>query len=183
MLVRHAEKPDDMGTVLGVTPEGSQDPESLVVRGWQRAGALVHLFSGEARDPRYAAIETPDVIFATGVGHGSHSKRPWQTAQPLAEALVARTGNSGLFVTSYLRDQEQNLVADVVSRSGVVLISWHHEAIPGIVALLPNGPDAPTKWPGSRFDMIWILTASGSGWTFTQVPQLALAGDSTALFS
>ena len=97
MLIGHAEKPDDMGTVLGVTPEGAQDPESLAVGGWQRARTLVHLFSGEARDPRYAAIETPDVIFATGVGHGSHSKRPWQTAQPLAEALVARTGNSEPF--------------------------------------------------------------------------------------
>jgi hypothetical protein len=47
MFIRHAEKPhkppcdnDD-----GVKKTGEKDNESLTVRGWQRAGALVHFFS------------------------------------------------------------------------------------------------------------------------------------------
>ena len=41
IVIRHAEKPD--ATDEGVTPHGAGDKESLIVRGWQRAGALVAL--------------------------------------------------------------------------------------------------------------------------------------------
>ena len=34
MVIRHAEKPDDAGTVFGVSVEGNQDPEALIVRAW-----------------------------------------------------------------------------------------------------------------------------------------------------
>ena len=42
MVIRHAEKPDS-GNV-GVQLDGSQDADSLIVQGWQRAGALAVLF-------------------------------------------------------------------------------------------------------------------------------------------
>jgi hypothetical protein len=32
MVIRHAEKPDDASTVFGVTIQGIQDPEELIVR-------------------------------------------------------------------------------------------------------------------------------------------------------
>lgn len=74
MLIRHAEKPD--GDVQGVTAAGAKDPEELVVRGWQRSGALVRLFAprdGKFVDPHLAQ---PRTIFASAVGKHSNSLRP-----------------------------------------------------------------------------------------------------------
>lgn len=44
MIIRHAEEHE----VDGITEEGQADPQSLTVRGWQRASALVpFVCSGE----------------------------------------------------------------------------------------------------------------------------------------
>ena len=64
MIIRHAEKPDDAGTVFGVTIEGHQDPEELTVRGWQRAGALATFFAPPDAHFRDQRIEKPVTIFA-----------------------------------------------------------------------------------------------------------------------
>jgi hypothetical protein len=40
MIVRHAERPPDDGSIDGVSQSGAKDPKDLIVRGWQRAGAL-----------------------------------------------------------------------------------------------------------------------------------------------
>ena len=39
MVIRHAEKPSDSPPPHGVTAEGEREDESLIVRGWQRAGS------------------------------------------------------------------------------------------------------------------------------------------------
>jgi len=41
MIIRHAEKPSEDGLTNGVNMSGTKDPEDLIVRGWQRAGALL----------------------------------------------------------------------------------------------------------------------------------------------
>jgi len=38
MIIRHVEKPSKDGTVWGVNEDGTNDNESLTIRGWQRAG-------------------------------------------------------------------------------------------------------------------------------------------------
>jgi hypothetical protein len=45
-IIRHAEKPDVKQPALGpgLTDSGEDDTESLVIRGWQRAGAWASLF-------------------------------------------------------------------------------------------------------------------------------------------
>ena len=47
MIIRHAEKPTTTPPppLNGVTITGKQDKDSLIPRGWQRAGALVTLFA------------------------------------------------------------------------------------------------------------------------------------------
>src|SRR6187551_3128683 len=52
MLTRHAEKPlHPAGSPYGVNPQGQQDPHSLTVNGWIRAGALVALFAPSRGEP------------------------------------------------------------------------------------------------------------------------------------
>jgi hypothetical protein len=35
----------------------------------------------------------------------------------------------------------------------------------------------PVKWPGKRFDLVWILDRADEGWRFSQIGQLLLPGD------
>jgi broad specificity phosphatase PhoE len=45
MVIRHAEKALPGGVISGVNEAGGPDPNSLSVRGWQRAGALAKLLA------------------------------------------------------------------------------------------------------------------------------------------
>jgi hypothetical protein len=168
MFIRHAEKPAVPSDGGGVQPDGSQDGESLTVRGWQRAGALVQFFARPELKP--------GVIFASGLGHGSKSKRPMQTVTPLAD-LLSETEAVAL-VTTHLKDDLQPLMEDVLSRQGSVLVAWEHKLIPALVGLLPNPPGVPSDWPDDRFDVVWLFDRSETGWSFSQLPQLLLSGDS-----
>ena len=69
---------------------------------------------------------------------------------------------------------------NAIASDGVVLIAWHHEKIPAIANLILQNQSAPQKWPGDRFDVVWIFTraAANAPWTFSQAPQLLLSGDS-----
>lgn len=174
MIIRHAEKPGEPTYDGGVAADGSQDEESLTVRGWQRAGALAKFFAAQPS-------LRPDIVFAAGVGHGSKSKRPSETVTALIDLLNA-PGNVS-FITSHLKNDLQPLVDDVMSRDGKVLVAWQHQLIPTMVGLFPNPPAVPQHWPGSRFDMVWVFDRAGQGWQFSQLPQLLLAGDSATPIS
>ena len=169
MLIRHAEKPDDKDG--GVDPKGNPDKHDLIVRGWQRAGALVQFFANP-REPN-GPIERPATIFATEPSSQTASKRPLHTVTPLAKFL-------GIDINSAITEgSEQDLVNAALASPSVVLISWHHEAIPKIANLILQNQSAPQKWPGDRFDVVWIFgrAAANAPWTFSQAPQLLLSGD------
>src|SRR5690242_18318012 len=96
MVIRHAEKPTTKHQPpYGVNYVGEQDWESLTVRGWQRAGALVTLFDPSNGAPARPHLAVPTIIYASnprGAGgaeqdEGSKSKRPLQTVTPLAARL------------------------------------------------------------------------------------------------
>jgi hypothetical protein len=174
MVIRHAEKPSDDNSVKGVSVDGAPDPEQLAVRGWQRSGALVRFFAplnGTFVDQRLA---TPRVIFASSVGKHSKSLRPQHTVLELTAVLKL------VLMLSHPKGDEAALVTDAVAANGPVLIAWEHEAIPDIAnRILGNGRTCPQKWPGSRFDLVWVFDRQiGSGWSFAQVPQMLLSGDS-----
>lgn len=171
MLIRHGEKPPKLGPPpAGVREDGSEHDQSLIVRGWQRAGALAQYFC-EPRDP---AIERPTHIYAPPpYGHDGDHGRPNQTITPLAERL------SLAIDVRFVLDKERELVADALARDGVILISWEHKRIPRIAnAVLRDETTAPQEWPDDRFDVTWVLDLQpGGGYRFSQHPQLLLGGD------
>jgi hypothetical protein len=77
--------------------------------------------------------------------------------------------------TTYAVGQEAQLVTKVVGQTGVVLVAWEHKAIAR--ALLPaiaNGqtlPNMPTKWDGTRFDVVlrFDRTSPEAPWSFRQL--------------
>jgi hypothetical protein len=190
MVIRHAEKPK--GTAVGVTADGTKDEESLIVPGWQRAGALAALFdptNGHLQDDRLAV---PTIIYASDPKKasteadedehvGSKSKRPLQTITPLAERL----GIKDEVNLDFAKGEEEQLVKDVLTKSGVVLISWQHQKIRDIAIHIVGASSAtaaaiPTKWPGKRFDIVWVFSPPvppSEEWGFVQVPEQLLSGD------
>jgi hypothetical protein len=174
MIIRHAEKPSDDGSIAGVLQDGSPNPEELIVRGWQRSGALVRFFAPAAGSFTHPALATPNVIFASGVAKHSTSLRPQHTVLALAEFLGQQID------VSHAKGEESGLVADAIARSGNVLIAWEHEAIPAIAGQIAGTSTAyPQTWPGERFDLVWVFdrVPGAQNWTFTQVPQMLLSGD------
>ncbi len=179
MIIRHAEKPETPPPA-GITANGATDEHSLIVRGWQRAGALVSFFTR----PSAPGVDVPTYIYAAKFDAADaddddgHSMRPIETVTPLSEKLAISDPSFSLNV-DFAVGQESALVADVQARAGIVLIAWEHHHIPLIGAKLSS--DAPNKWPGSRVDLVWILLRAANGsYIFSQVPQLLLAGDEAA---
>jgi hypothetical protein len=179
-IIRHAEKPLKP-PLAGVDFAGSQNEHSLLPKGWQRSGALAALFhpdSGPVRD----GLQTPTALVAPSWGHPGKTAahRSYQTIQGLSERLDLPID------APFPQGEEDKLAASLVSSySGVVLICWEHDHIPVIAAALPtvNKADIPHKWPGDRYDVIWSFTlvpdAGAPAYTFGQVPQQLLAGDSS----
>jgi hypothetical protein len=173
MLIRHAERPSADKSVRGVTLEGVKDKEELTVRGWQRAGALVRFFAPLDNRFVHPALARPDILFACKAGPEAPSLRPQHTLLPLADLLKVE------FNCDYFEGEEEELVRAVLSaQARTALIAWKHNNM-GVIAnaILGTGMSAPRHWPFSRFDLVWVFDNCGGGWSFTQVPQLLLAGD------
>jgi hypothetical protein len=169
MIIRHGEKPPDQGvSPKGIDVDGNENDHALTPTGWVRAGALAHLFGSGGALPQGLSVPTQ---FYASQGD-TKSLRPMQTLSPLA----ARVGS--YVITKYSRDDVKPLAAELRARGGISLIAWESDALPTIPAALgPVDPAPPAVWPNDRFDVIWVLTANGNGWTFSQVPQMLLAGD------
>lgn len=174
MFIRHAEKPVPDGAP-GIAPDGSPDPKSLSELGWERAQKLVAFFS----QPTAKHIEKPDVIFAAAPDIGS--KRPAETVTPLADKLWQDPERAQHFNRSIPKEAVEALASKIMEASGVVLVAWEHTLIHAAVAALPSAPATPAKWPGKRFDVVWILDAKPGGWDFQQTPQMLLAGDQNSV--
>lgn len=164
LIIRHAEEHE----TAGLLETGQADQHSLTVRGWQRAGALVGLFDADG------ALR-PDMIHASAIAPDSESRRPQQTVAPLLAAM-RKSGDVG-YSDVHAKHDTEALMADVLTRDGVVLIAWEHSRIPDCVACLPDAPATPEKWPSERYDLIWSFERTGSGWDFTEIHQSLLPGD------
>jgi hypothetical protein len=175
MIIRHAEKPPEGGAPpFGVTALGGQDAESLTIPGWQRAGALACFFAPTRGPLQDAGLATPQFLFASESKSGGGSARPVETITPLASKL-------GLTPKTHKKSDIDKVAADAMACGGTALICWQHEDIPSIAnVILGNQTTVPQQWPGDRFDVVWVfdLGTSSKSYSFNQVTQCLLAGDS-----
>jgi broad specificity phosphatase PhoE len=179
MIIRHGEKPDDDLTgaaAKGVDANGVEDESSLTAVGWDRAHRLVDLFdpAGDLRP----GLARPATIYAAGANDEGEGKRTRETVTPLAEKLGIPVN------TTYGKSDEEKLVEHVVSQPGPTLISWQHGEIPSIAEAFPGvTPTPPSEWPDDRFDVVWVLTKTPTGWHFAQVPELVLPQDQATVLT
>jgi hypothetical protein len=171
MLIRHAEKP--AADERAVNRQGAEDGQSLSVTGWMRAGALVSLFApADGRDHR-PLLPQPRHLVAARPTTQRPSTRPRDTLLPLAEAL-------GLSIDEQwsAEDPHPAVAAALRRLEGPVLVCWRHEDLPALAVELLLGRSAPSRWPPSRYDLVWVIQQIGPSWRLTQVAQFLLPGDS-----
>jgi hypothetical protein len=180
IVIRHAEKP--LGAFNGVKESGEISGRDLTVRGWQRAGALSVLFAPARGQLQHPLLEKSRYIFASAAvddpqGGNSRSRRSQETVAPLAQLL-------GIEINlKFSKGQEVELATAAQACDGPVLIAWQHENISAIVNSILGRDTAPAIWPADRFDLIFVLSlhAADGKYSFAQVPQCLLAGDSPHL--
>jgi len=168
MIIRHAEKPDMAAGIAGVTEAGVADKNELTPRGWQRAGALVRLFNPYPSASLRTGLAVPRTIFAGPPTDDNPSKRPMHTVAALANDLSLN------ICTTFALRQEKELVAAALGAAATVLICWHHERIPKLVAELGQQIEA---WPDAVFDRVLVFDRGAEGWTLSTVQQKLLPGD------
>jgi len=147
MVIRHAEKPDS--TLNGVKESGEASKHDLIVRGWQRAGALVCFFAPTNGLLQSAKLAQPEYLFASnpsddgdqagdaGSNGESKSHRPEETIKPLSEKLNVQID------LTWSKGQETEVAAAAQACDGVVLIAWQHEAIYKIANAILGNLSAP----------------------------------------
>ena len=179
LIIRHAEKPGEAWPGPGLTPDGVADKKSLVIRGWQRAGAWSALFgAGLGGDD----FPEPTAIYAlnpNATAGDDPSQRPFETIMPLAARLTLTP------IVKY------PLGAEARSCGGD---RRPHRSCAGLLGTQsdrqndPSGhcegaqtlPGMPVKWDGARFDVVlrFDRSAPGAPWTFRQLFPRLLSGDS-----
>lgn len=185
LIIRHAEKPGENWPGHGLSAEGQPDRKSLVIRGWQRAGAWTALFGcglGGADYPKPDAIYAaqPDPYDGPLAAEGDPSQRPYETVRSLADRLQLKP------IIRWAKGEETGLAAEITLQHGVVLVCWEHKLITDalIPHLLAGQPvaDVPTHWDGQRYDVVLRFDRAGDGapWSFRQLFPRLLAGDSDA---
>jgi len=97
-----------------------------------------------------------------------------ETVTPLADKL-------GLDLQAqFTKGMETQVAQAAMAESGPVLVCWQHKALHLVAnAVLGDDTTAPQTWPGDRFDVVWVFDLQpGGSYTFSQLPQLLLKGDS-----
>lgn len=133
VIVRHGEKP--------------ADGDNLSCQGLHRALALPAVL--------FKKFGRPDWAYAAQLEQGGSTQhaRMFQTLAPYAvqQGLTVNTG--------FAEGNVKAAAADVLQRSGLVLMVWEHSQIPPLAQAL--GVAKPPSWGKDDFDSIWVVTPSG----------------------
>ena len=187
MIIRHGEKPPKHGgPPYDVQEDGSPGKgKSLIVPGWQRAGALNAFFAPYQSTPPSPAIAKPDFIYAASPDN--ESQRPCETVTPLAAWLKYPRGSTQFNVLFSIGGGEKDMVKSVLALGGNVLICWEHDNImPNIMGHINehvpiSNYDSITDPFPNVFYLVWILdlvTNDGTQtYTWSDTNQNLIAGD------
>ena len=161
ILLRHAEKPPDESTV------------HLSKRGQSRARALVSLL--EVRSV-LGTNGPAAALFAPKFTRQGHSRRPYETLEPMAEHLKQSVQ------MPYGPSDYAALAKHVLSDPGLdgksVIICWIHNYLPGLAKALGVRPEL-ARWKSSVYDRVWVITYEDHHAVLADLPQKLLPGDST----
>jgi hypothetical protein len=181
LIIREAERHGQIWPGPGLTRAGKADDKSLVIRGWERAGAWSALFGTLLGADGYPK---PTVIYAANpeaVSLDETSLGPLQTVIPLSERLGMEP------ITTYSVGQEAKLVGELLHSAGIALISWESrgivEKIVPAIAGEQTLDDLPHKWDEGRYDVVlrFDRISPAAPWSFCQLRPCLLSGDSKAL--
>ena len=157
LIIRHAEKLTDGQIDLSPT-------------GFKRADLLTNLFVPAGARPD---LPTPQVLIAAH--QSKRSNRPVQTITPLATALHLPIDST--FMSEDYAALARSLLSGKYAGK-VVLIAWHHGALPSLVTALGATPPY-AQWPDAQFDRIWRIDYGKDGKvTIKDLPHNLLPGDS-----
>jgi hypothetical protein len=185
MIIRHAEKPPNPPNKSGpwdVMEDGqSGGGKSLIVPGWQRAGALNAFFAPYKTKPANPEIETPHHIYAANPK--GETQRPFETVMPLAAWLKYKEGSSQFNLSYDVGGGEKDMVKSVLEHSSPVLICWEHDHImPDIIGHIhkevpiTNYAHIMSPFP-NVFYLVWVLDLKDGKYTWSSVNQNLMAGD------
>lgn len=132
---------------------------------------------------------TPNFLFATAPTNSS--SRPVETITPTAEALQFLNNDAGLTINDkYTNDTEgiTKLTSEILQNPNtyggkIVLICWHHGTIPQLTEAfgVPASQLPWSKWPGTVFDLAFVITwPSGQAKLGVSVQELLYGDSSTA---
>jgi hypothetical protein len=135
--------------------------------------------------PLRAGLRTPSDLFSPDYGNTAKTvaHRTHETIQALSQRI------SVPIKTPFTEGQEGDLIRRILSTTGqTTLICWDHHRVPALARAVPTPPETviPSAWPGKRFDLIWCFTrvpGTTELYTFTQVPQQLLNGDTDTVIT
>ncbi|EDM34739.1 hypothetical protein PBAL39_14319 [Pedobacter sp. BAL39] len=143
VIMRHAEKP--------------ASGDNLSCKGFNRSLQLPAVLRKKFGVPNYVYVPAP------ATGKETKSGRMIQTVWPLA------TKYNLTINTSYEVKDAEDLVKNVKTKKGTVLVVWEHDAISDIIKKL--GVKGGLKWPGSDYDGLWVVTIRNGKTTFSKSTQ------------
>ncbi|KAG4263625.1 hypothetical protein FPRO03_09932 [Fusarium proliferatum] len=143
-MIRHGEKPAEVD---------GKEPDGLSAQGKKRADDLPSVFGeNSSYNIGYIMAEHPH--------HDGSRDRPYKTVKPLAHALGLKV-HKDIQRDDYVGAKNEALSFD---GPGNVLLCWEHKSLEGIAkAIGIQGYAAQTGWtgevkyPGDRFDLIWVV--------------------------
>src|ERR1035441_4090635 len=160
ILLRHAEKPPDESTI------------HLSERGQSRARALVTFF--EVRSV-LGSNGPPAALFAPKFTRQGHSRRPYETLEPLADHLKLSVQMP--YGPSDYAALAKRVLSDPALDGKTVIVCWIHDYLPALAKAFGVKPE-PARWKGSVYDRVWIITYEDHHAILADLPQKLLPDDS-----